>query len=139
MSMAIGPALARAAEANLGVPFRLHGRDPASGLDCLGLVAHAFRACGRAAAPEPPYTLRAGRAARFDGFARQCGLLSATGDPEPGDIVMLGTGPAQIHLAIISPGGAGLIHAHAGLRRVVEQPFPSPWPVLRHWRLQQGN
>ena len=40
-------ALAEAALGLLGVPFRLHGRDPATGLDCVGLVAEALRRAGR--------------------------------------------------------------------------------------------
>ena len=39
-------ALARAAAGCLGVRFRLHGRDPATGLDCLGLLGAALVATG---------------------------------------------------------------------------------------------
>ncbi len=35
--------LAAAALNLIGTPFRLHGRDPATGLDCVGLVAEAMR------------------------------------------------------------------------------------------------
>src|SRR3546814_13891877 len=41
-----GPAVAAAAAQLLGTRFRLHGRDPATGLDCVGLVACAFERAG---------------------------------------------------------------------------------------------
>jgi hypothetical protein len=28
----------------------------------------------------------------------------------------------------------GWVHAHAGLRRVVHMPGPSPWPIIALWR-----
>ena len=28
----------------------------------------------------------------------------------------------------------GFVHAHAGLRRVVEMPGESPWPIIGWWR-----
>ena len=37
-----GAAIAAAARALVGVPFRLQGRDPALGLDCVGLVGAAL-------------------------------------------------------------------------------------------------
>jgi murein DD-endopeptidase / murein LD-carboxypeptidase len=30
----------------------------------------------------------------------------------------------------------GLVHAHAGLGKVVVTPAPLPWPIERHWRLR---
>ena len=44
-----GAAIAAAARALVGVPFRLQGRDPALGLDCVGLVGAAMRAAARRA------------------------------------------------------------------------------------------
>ena len=43
-----GAAIAAAARALVGVPFRLQGRDPVLGLDCVGLVGAAMRAAGYA-------------------------------------------------------------------------------------------
>ena len=42
-----GEALACAAESYIGARFRLHGRDPVTGFDCLGLVLVAMRDIGR--------------------------------------------------------------------------------------------
>ncbi len=66
------------------------------------------------------------------GCAELSGLRPATGSPRPGDILLVQPGPAQNHLLVIGPDGC-LIHAHAGLRRVVSMPGTCPWPVLKHW------
>ena len=42
-----GEALAEAAVAFAGTRFRLHGRDPETGLDCIGLLAAALTRIGR--------------------------------------------------------------------------------------------
>lgn len=55
-----GAAIAAAARALVGVPFRLQGRDPALGLDCVGLVGAAMRAAGYAPMMPGDYGLRFG-------------------------------------------------------------------------------
>ena len=59
------------------------------------------------------------------------GLRRVRRDPAAGDLVLLKSGPAQCHLAVMT--AAGFVHAHAGVGRVVETPGPSPWPVLAIW------
>jgi lipoprotein Spr len=54
----------------------------------------------------------------------------------PGDLALVRPGPLQLHLMILVPGG--FVHAHAGLRRVVEMPGASPWPVMGWWRAEWG-
>lgn len=116
-----------AARALLGTPFRLQGRD-ATGLDCVGLIAAAYDLT--AEAPRA-YRLRgtpADRAALLlDGHFRR----RRNGAVHVGDIVMLSAGPAQLHLGLWT--GASLIHAHAGLRRVVETPGPIAQPLVGIW------
>lgn len=129
-----GAALAAAAEALAGVRYRLHGRDPASGLDCVGVVAAALAACGHRAAEPRGYGLRNRSVAPWLALAEAAGLAQAAGPPAPGDVVLVRPGPGQHHLLIALAGGR-FVHAHAGLRRVVVQPAPLPWPELRRWRL----
>ena len=50
--------------------------------------------------------------------------LMMTADPEPGDAILFRIGARQWHLGIKSD--TGLIHADAGLGRVVERPGPMP-------------
>ena len=49
-----------------------------------------------------------------------------------GDLLLCRSGPGQLHLAVGVDGG--IVHADAGLRRVVERPGAVPWPVLGVWR-----
>lgn len=130
--MSRGLAAARAA---LGTPFRLHGREVAQGLDCLGLALLALRADGYVG-PEPSgYALRCGDAVRVVAAIEAAGLRRAD-LPKPGDLLLLGLSAAQLHFAIATE--AGMIHADARLRRVVERP-EIPWPVIGRWRTHQGE
>ena len=119
-------AVARARSA-LGARFRPQGRDPASGLDCSGLVAFAW------ATPAPEgYGLRGGRIDTLAAGLAARGFREAD-TPAPGDVLIFASGPGQWHLGI-GLGEAGLIHADAALRRVVERPGAWPWPLIGNWR-----
>lgn len=118
------------AEALLGAPFRLGGRDPATGIDCVGLVACAL---GGAEAPSG-YALRNSAIDEYLVFAARAGFVSASGAIERGDLVLAVPGPAQHHL-LIALGPNRSVHAHAGLRRVVLHDGPLPWPERARWRL----
>jgi cell wall-associated NlpC family hydrolase len=128
-----GAALAAAAERLVGVPFRLHGRDPARGLDCVGLVAAALGEIGRPALVPAGYRLRQLEVDGFLGAAARSGLAQAAGPIEPGDVLLVRPGPAQHHLVVVAAGG--FVHAHAGLGRIVLTPAPLGWPVEHRWRL----
>ncbi|MFC0203505.1 hypothetical protein [Novosphingobium soli] len=128
-----GEALARAALSLVGAPFRLHGRDPASGLDCLGVLALVCAATGRTARLPTGYALRSRRVPDADRHAAMLGLRPAAGEIARGDVLLLRTAPCQLHLAI-AVSAASIVHAHAGLGKVVRGPLPPTWPVLGHWR-----
>lgn len=129
-----GLALAAAAEGLVGTPFRLHGRDPDSGLDCIGLLAAALKLTGRAVPLPNAYNLRARCIASLLPDPATCGFAKASGPLQPGDVAMLRSGPVQFHLVIASSHG-GYVEAHAGLRRVVHSGGVLPTPPLHHWRL----
>ena len=120
----MGVRAAARARALVGTPFRLHGRG-AQGLDCVGLVALAWRR-------DVPtgYALRTGEAARIEGPLRAMRFRRRR-KVRVGDIFVLNAGPAQLHLGIWT--GDSLIHADAALRRVVETPGWPRWPVLSIW------
>ncbi|MBA2920050.1 peptidoglycan endopeptidase [Sphingomonas sp. MAH-20] len=119
-------AVEQAAIALVGAKFRLHGRDPATGLDCVGVVA-------RATGIEAPsgYALRGGDAGRVSALIERAGLIPVS-EAVPGDVMLMRTGPAQLHLAIRT--ARGLVHADAALRRVVERPGRPDWEILGLWR-----
>jgi cell wall-associated NlpC family hydrolase len=128
-----GEDFARAAEALAGAPFRLHGRDPATGLDCVGVVAAAFAACGRQPREPRGYGLRNRAIGGWLALAEEAGLAEVEDGRRPGDIALVRPGPGQHHL-LVALAGDRFVHAHAGLRRVVVQPGPLPWPIERRWR-----
>lgn len=116
----------------IGTPFRLQGRDR-GGVDCVGLIAVVH---GLTEGVPDNYTLR--------GFDRPSAevLLDrhfARRDrtwPLAGDVLLVLPGVAQLHLGIWS--GTGLIHAHAGLRRVVETPGTITHAIAGIWH-QETN
>ena len=119
-----------AARAAVGVRFRLHGRD-ANGLDCVGLAALALRAEGFEGAVPSGYALRSGDAARARAAIAAAGLVEVSAR-RAGDLLLLRAGPGQLHFAIDSL--AGIVHADAMLRKVVERPGAG-WPVIGRWRI----
>lgn len=132
--MSAGERLALAAGGLVGVRFRLHGRDPGTGLDCVGLIAASLAACGRIAAVPSGYGLRNAAITGWIGCAARSGLVPATGGVRPGDVVLTCPGPGQHHL-MIAADAASVIHAHAGLGRVVRQSLPARFAPCARWRL----
>lgn len=142
-----GQALADAATGLVGTPFRLGGRDPRIGLDCLGLLHASLVRIGHVPFDATGYRLRNVSIAGWLPLAQRNGFAEAEGIPMAGDVLLCRPGPGQHHI-VIWQGAAGLdraplitqrvarfIHAHAGLRRIVAAPAPLPWPLAAHWRL----
>ena len=79
------------------------------------------------------YDLRGRALAEIEQALCDLGCLPLAGDAlREGDILVSTPGPAQLHIAIVV--GGGFVHADAVARRVVERPFPVPWPVVSAWR-----
>ena len=137
MTPPITPArLAHEAEALLGTRFRLHGRDPATGLDCIGLLVAAMARGGQAIAVPTGYPLRLRELGQWLPDPAACGFAPAREPFRAGDVVMLQPGPAQFHLAL-ADRALGWIHAHAGLRRVVREGALPAGIITAHWRLRR--
>lgn len=128
-----GAQFAATAEALAGTRFRLHGRDPHTGLDCLGLIAAALASNGRAAALPVGYTLRRRGLDEADTLAGTLGLGLARGKLAAGDLLLALCSPVQPHL-VVALGGERIVHAHAGLGRVVVDTCDPAWTIVRHWR-----
>lgn len=110
----------------VGVPFRMHGRDVAHGLDCVGLAALVFDC------PAPSgYPLRGGSQSGVEALLRDLGFCRRHARLRGGDVLLLCPGPVQFHLGVWT--GYSLIHADLGLRRVVEAPGEPRWPLLSAW------
>lgn len=122
------------AERMLGAPFRLRGRNPEHGVDCVGLVICALEQSGHAVSPPAAYALKnTGIESQLD-CVRKAGFIDADGPVQRGDVILVRPGPAQHHL-LIALGFNRFIHAHAGLRRVVIQTGLDAASILRRWRL----
>lgn len=122
------------ARALLNIRFRLHGRTPELGLDCVGLIALAYRL----ERPVPfGYSLRSRDLAHWERIIRDHGFVRRRADWQSGDLLVLCPGPTQIHLGVWT--GSSLIHADAGLGRIVEAPGTPRWPVMSAWLRRKGK
>jgi cell wall-associated NlpC family hydrolase len=128
-----GRQIAQRADELVGCPFKLHGRNPDVGIDCVGVVAAALaKHCGTLVIPHD-YAMRGDYMERISSiFDRDCFGSIVGGTVQSGDVILCRPACGQLHFAVIATGGA--VHAHAGLRRVVLTPLPLPWPVVGHWR-----
>ena len=130
-----GADLAHAARRLIGAPFRLHGRDPETGLDCIGVLQATLAACGLPADLPNGYALRSRGIPDMAGITARLGLMETEAPIRAGDVVMLRPGLLQHHL-VIATAPSRFVHAHAGLRRVVEGPIDPGWAVVRRWHLR---
>lgn len=120
----------------VGTPFRLHGRDPETGLDCIGLINVSLLAIGRKPLPPEGYRLRNSSIAQWLGSAKSSGLTKVRREEfDPGDVLLLKLGAVQHHVVIVCDPFAA-VHAHAGLRRVVVEPMRFPKVPVAHWRVR---
>lgn len=117
-----------AARACVGTKFRAQGRMPGVGLDCVGVVAVATEI-------EVPsdYTLRSAAGRRVEEELRRSGFRTADA-VLPGDVIVIEPAVGMRHLGVVS-GPKSIVHAHSGLRRVVEGPVAPEWRVVGVWRL----
>jgi cell wall-associated NlpC family hydrolase len=120
----------------IGVRYRPQGRSVETGLDCIGVAILSFDASVEGVPRD--YRLRGTALPAIEAELARHGLVRGTAlDPRAGDLGVFVPGPAQVHLAIFT--GSGFVHADPGLRRVVERPLPSPWPLLAYWRLEPAE
>lgn len=124
-------ALAAAAMGLIGVRFRLHGRDPAMGLDCVGVVAEAMRRAGTEPVVPAGYRLRTVSVSGLLPFVEANHFEPV--QPSGADVVLVMVNPVQPHLVIRAHDG--FVHAHAGLGRVTFLPGSLPWPAIGGWRV----
>ena len=124
-------AIVAAARACVGTRFRPQGRVPGLALDCVGLALVAARAAGVAVAA-PAYALGGDREPGLDEALVDAGLTIVAA-PCPGDLLVVAPSPGRRHLAIVTD--RGVVHAHAGLGRVVEGPPDAAWHLVGAWRL----
>lgn len=119
-----------AARAGLGTRFRPQGRMVGVGLDCVGVAQLAAAGAGLRLGPLPAYALGGDHALLLSQTLQALGLRRVR-RPRPGDLVEYALAIGHRHLALITE--RGILHAHAGLGRVVEGPAPDDWPIIAFW------
>ena len=126
MTPVTGEAIAARALAQIGTPFRLHGRTPDVALDCVGLVAFAIGTGDIVR----NYSLKGVKLNFILSYMDSIGLLPLAKSTHlsDGDVAIVSCSPQQFHLMIRAAGG--WVHSHAGLRKVVHTPGASPWPIV---------
>jgi cell wall-associated NlpC family hydrolase len=70
----------------------------------------------------------------MDQLMRRLGLRESEGPVRRGDVVQFRVGACQFHFGIAAGDGT-VVHAHAGLRRVIRGEAPADWQLCRKWRL----
>ena len=121
-----------AARAGLGTRFRPQGRHIGIGLDCVGVALLAAAGAGLNLGLVPAYALGGDHDGLLGDTLRQLGLRQVR-KSRPADLIEYALGPGHRHLALLTD--RGILHAHAGLGRVVEGPAPVDWPVAACWAL----
>ena len=120
---------ARRAMGLVGTPFRPQGRD-STGLDCVGVVLRAYDIPDKEAPDD--YRLRGkltpDGAKLIERFFRPVKARQR----RAGDLLLLAPHDDQAHFAVQTEHG--FVHAHAGLRKVVETPGEPEWPMVGSYR-----
>lgn len=123
-----------AARRCVGTRFRPQGRVIGTGLDCVGVVLVAASAAGVRPARVPGYALAGSNEALLLGMLHATGCEKVCGRGRAGDVAVLVPVAGRLHLGVLTD--AGLVHAHAGLGRVVEGPLDEAWRWHSVWRFK---
>lgn len=117
------------ARALVGTRFRAQGRSQ-EGLDCVGVVLSTFDIAAEGVRAD--YTPRGSHLAELRGQLLRHFRKVSKSASAAGDVMLLEAGEQQPHLAVRTD--RGFVHAHAGVRRVVETPGMPEWPLLGVYR-----
>lgn len=116
----------------LGVRFRLQGRSPENGLDCVGLVIAAYSGAGIPLRAIDDYALRGFPKEQALAAMDSAGFERVDDRVRAGDVALFALPARQLHFALLAPDQ--LIHADAALRRVAAAPLTRLPPAMARWR-----
>lgn len=83
------------------------------------------------------YPLRGWSEQRIAEALTRAGFVPADGAQQSGDVALVALAAGQFHLALMGPDRC--VHAHAGLRRVVETPLDAMVMAAPRWRLARKD
>jgi len=125
---------AERARALVGKRFRPQGRGE-HGLDCVGVMTATFSIDPRTVRSD--YTMRGNSLKELEANLQSHFRKVARTHLRSGDLMVMSAGADQLHLGVRTD--AGFVHAHAGIRRVVETPGLPSWPLLSVYRKRNGH
>jgi hypothetical protein len=99
----------------------------------VGLVWAAYTAAGKRLVRPSDYPLRGWSRDQVEAGLARAGFVPVVGDGCQGDVALIALNAGQFHLGLM--GQDRMIHAHAGLRRVVETPLDGLANEAVRWRL----
>ncbi|MDR3450734.1 MAG: NlpC/P60 family protein [Alphaproteobacteria bacterium] len=108
----------------IGTPFHHQGRDPANGLDCIGLLIVAARAAGMQVQDRNDYSRRPDGISLIAALAEH-GAVAAD-EIQAGDILVFRYDRQPQHVALAT-GADSMIHSFAPAGKVVETDIGPYW------------
>lgn len=114
----------------LGVPFKHQGRNPSTGVDCVGLLSVCVRECGLLHLMRHDETAYARNPAFGELEAKLRAVFgSPVGTVSPGDVVSISFHGQTRHVAIVGNigGRMTLIHTASNVGRVIEHGLTDAW------------
>lgn len=132
-----GEQIAAAAEAMVGTPFRHQGRNPRSGVDCVGVVLCSVWSAGC----ELPDCFGYGPLPKADMLLAELGKRARRvhrDDAQPGDVLVFAYKPElPMHFAVLV-GAEHIVHAHGSTGRVIKHRLTNAWNNRLHsiWRAE---
>ncbi len=122
----ISPIIA-VARTYIGTPYHHQGRQPQIGLDCLGVVVCALRACGYSVNDQTDYTQSPNGAHMLASIrAHAVGERPRHYPPQAGDLLLFRFNQQPQHCALAT-GDGQMIHAYAPQGSVVESRLSASW------------
>jgi hypothetical protein len=124
---------AERARALVGTRFRPQGRG-AEGLDCVGVAMATFGVPLEAVRRD--YRIRGDHEAEMHAALAEHFRRVRSAERRAGDLILMRVAKDQVHLGVCT--ARGFVHAHAGLRRVVETPGNPEWPLIAVYRKRRS-
>lgn len=121
----------------LDVPFRHQGRDPAIGLDCIGLLSFVARSFGLSCIDRFDYSRLPGKGQLEAGLDMQPCMERIT-TLEPACVILMRISLSPQHVGIFT--GDTMIHAWSSAGKVCEHHLDDKWRsrVVRLYRFKES-
>jgi hypothetical protein len=115
----------------VGTRFRAQGRG-VGGVDCVGLALNVYGIPATYVSGD--YELRGQHEERALTFLETRFRRIGPSAVRAGDLLLMRVADDQLHIGVRT--SQGFVHAHAGLRRVVETPGKPQWPLIGAFRMR---